>query len=66
LVEKKSAELKRTISRKHKSRATQIIHERINSLNSIGDFRIDVSTEDAFPLDVNCGTKVSVLISENE
>lgn len=62
----KSAELKKTTLNKHKSRATQIINERINSLNSIGDFKIDVDTTDAFPAKENCGTKVRVLISEDE
>lgn len=62
----KSKELSKRSLKKHKSRATEILRERIQMLNSLGDFEIEVTEQDAFPGAEYCGTEIMVLLRERE
>ena len=63
---KRAAAIHKSSLRKHKSRATQILRERITMLNSLGDFKITIAEADAFPDVENCGTVVTVTLEDLE
>ena len=63
---KQARKMRKNSLKKHKSRATQILKERIQMLNSLGDFVIEVKEQDAFPGAENCGTEIILRLRERE
>jgi len=58
-----AAELLKVKSAIHKSRATQIVNERLEVLRQMGNLDIDITMEDVYPTQKYTGTLVRVLIS---
>lgn len=57
---KKAAEIKAQSLKKHQSRGTQIIEERIATFNASGEIKLKVKTEDVNVMLENCGTRVTL------
>ncbi|MFK7775083.1 MAG: histidine kinase [Saprospiraceae bacterium] len=66
---KKAAEIRAQSLKKHKSRGTQIIEERLATFNASGEIKLEVKTEDvnilASALE-DCGTRVTLTIPNIE
>lgn len=58
----RAAEIRSQSLKKHKSRGTQIIEERLATFNASGEIELIVKTEDANVLLEDCGTRVTLTI----
>ena len=63
---KKAAEIRAKSLRKHQSRGTQIIEERLATFNASGEIKLVVKTEDVNVLLEDCGTRVTLTIPNIE
>ncbi|PHI19457.1 hypothetical protein CEQ90_13125 [Lewinellaceae bacterium SD302] len=59
---KAAAELRKKTYRKHKSRATQIVTERLNIFQRTGETDLQITTEDLYPEREETGTKVVIVV----
>lgn len=58
----RAAIIKQQSLKKHKSRGTQIVQERLEAFKSSGELELEIKTEDANPSLNDCGTRVTVSI----
>lgn len=63
---KRAAEIKIQSLKKHKSRGTQIIEERLATFKASGELELDIITEDVNVVLEDCGTRVTLTISNIE
>ena len=63
---KKAGEIRAQSLKKHKSRGTQIIEERLATFNASGEIRLEVKTEDVNVVLEDCGTRVTLTIPNIE
>jgi len=52
--------------RKHKSRGTEIVQERLEALNTSGEVLLKLTVNDAFVNQKDCGTRVVLSITDND
>ena len=60
----RAAEIKKQSLRKHKSRGTEIVQERLETLNASGEVVLELSVNDAFVNQEDCGTRVVLSITD--
>lgn len=60
---KKAAEIQQNSFRKHKSRATQIVEERLSISEKAGETTFKITTEDLYPEREFTGTRVTIVIA---
>ena len=66
---KRAAEIKTQSLKKHKSRGTQIIEERLATFKASGEIELEIKTEDVNVIETaleDCGTRVTLTISNIE
>ena len=63
---KNAAKIKARSLKKHKSRGTQIIEERLATFNASGEIKLEVKTEDVNEMIEDCGTRVTMTIPNIE
>ncbi|MFK8005380.1 MAG: ATP-binding protein, partial [Saprospiraceae bacterium] len=63
---KKAAKIKADSLKKHKSRGTQIIEERLATFNASGEIKLEVEIEDVNVSLEDCGTRVTLTIPNIE
>lgn len=59
---KAAAELRKKTYKQHKSRATQIVEERLDIFQRSGDTDVEIITEDLYPDREETGTKVTIIV----
>ena len=62
----RATEIKKQSLRKHKSRGTEIVQERLEALNASGDVMLELTVNDAFVNQEDCGTRVVLSITDGD
>ena len=62
----RATEIKKQSLRKHKSRGTEIVLERLEALNASGEILLELSVDDAFVNQEDCGTRVTLSITDTD
>ena len=62
----RAADIKKQSLRKHKSRGTEIVQERLETLNASGEILLKLTVNDAFVNQEDCGTRVVLSITDGD